>query len=247
MELSIGLRTDPGPREGPNQDAVFGTIFAGHPASGLLIVADGMGGAKAGEHASQEAVATMRHHLLDQALPTPETAPERLCEAIKAANLAIYEKSMSSPEMEGMGCTIVAALILGGVYWIASVGDSRAYLIRGKDTCQLTDDHTWVNARVREGLLTPEQAASHSLRHVLDRALGAEMDIKADVLPEEILAAGDTLVFCTDGLYSVLNEEDIVGVISTHPAQEAADALVEYALDASTHDNVSVIVLRTEG
>lgn len=162
MKLTIGLKTDPGPREGANQDSILGVISETTPKVAVMIVADGMGGAKAGERASQEAIAVIKQSLVDKGLPTAEDAAARLREAVTMANHAIYEKSRSSPDMEGMGCTVVVALVIDDVYWIASVGDSRAYLVRDSENYQLTDDHTWVNARVREGLLTPEQAANHS-------------------------------------------------------------------------------------
>lgn len=246
MRFSIGFHTDPGPREGQNQDSILGLLFDGPPSSALLIVADGMGGAKAGEQASQEAVSVIRKYLLEHRFPTPVDASERLLEAITAANTAIHQKSMSTPEMEGMGCTVVIALVIEDVYWIASVGDSRAYLVRGQESHQLTDDHTWVNARVREGLLTPEQAASHSLRHVLDRALGADPTIEVDIWPDDILEEGDALLLCTDGLYGVLDDGTIRNVMAGKPAPAAAQALVEYALSMPARDNVSVVVLRID-
>lgn len=246
MRLSIGLHTDPGPREGQNQDSILGLLFEGPPEAALVVVADGMGGAKAGEQASQQAIAVIHQHLVENRFPAPAEVPDRLLEAITAANTAIYQKSMSSSDFEGMGCTVVIALIIDDVYWIASVGDSRAYLVRGQESYQLTDDHTWVNARVREGLLTPEQAASHSLRHVLDRALGADPAIEVDVWPDDVLEEGDALLLCTDGLYGVLDDETIRNVMAGKPAQEAAQALVEYALSMPARDNVSVVVLHAE-
>jgi serine/threonine protein phosphatase PrpC len=246
MKLSIGLKTDRGPREGQNQDSILGLLLGESPQTALLVVADGMGGAKAGELASQEAVAVIREYLVDRGLPTHENAPDRLLEAITAANTAIHEKGMNSPETEGMGCTVVVAFVIDDVYWIASVGDSRAYLVRGKESYQITDDHTWVNARVKEGLLTPEQAASHSLRHVLDRALGADATIEVDIWPDDILEQGDTLLLCTDGLYGVLDDEMIRNGILGKSAAEAADKLVRQALGMPAKDNVSVAVLRAD-
>ncbi len=247
MKLRIGLKTDPGPREGENQDSILGLVSEGAPRVVLAVVADGMGGARAGERASQEAVRVIKDNLYDQGLPTPETAPARLREAVVLANRSIYDKSRSSPEMEGMGCTVVVALVIDDVYWIASVGDSRAYLVRGSESYQLTDDHTWVNARVREGLLTPEQAANHSLRHVLDRALGTEETIEVDVWPDDVLEEGDSLILCTDGLYGVLADDALVSLTKQHSAEEAAAVLVETALNAPAHDNTSVVVLKAEG
>ena len=244
MNLSLGLKTDRGPREGENQDSIVGVIIEGPPRIALAIVADGMGGAKAGEHASQEAVKVVQHYLVGSGLPTVENAATRLRDAITLANKSIYDKGKSSTEMEGMGCTIVVALVIDDVYWIASVGDSRAYLVRNSESHQLTDDHTWVNARVREGLLTPEQAANHSLKHVLDRALGTETTIEVDVWPDDVLEEGDVLLLCTDGLYGVLEDGDIPNLVAGRTPEDAAMALVDRALNAPTHDNTSVIVLR---
>jgi serine/threonine protein phosphatase PrpC len=246
MKLNIGLRTDAGPREGQNQDSVLAYHVDGPPNVAILIVADGMGGARAGERASQEAVAVIKEALIDNGLPTADDAQSRLHQAVSLANAMIHEKSKSSAEMEGMGCTVVVALVIDDVYWIASVGDSRAYLIRNNETRQLTDDHTWVNARVREGLLTPEQAANHSLRHVLDRALGTEDSIEIDVWPDDLLEEGDTLVLCTDGVYGVLDSNIIAKLAVQSSADEAAAALIDQALKSETHDNASVVVLHAQ-
>ncbi len=244
MKLDIGYRSDPGPRKGENQDSILAVIPEGSPPSALLIVADGMGGARAGEHASREATSVIRDRLLRGGVPRPDQAVDRLREAILAANDSVYQKGQHSPEMHGMGCTVVVALVIGDEYWIASVGDSRAYLIRGADNYQLTNDHTWVNARVREGMLTPEQAASHSLRHVLDRALGTKPTVEVDVWPEEVLEDGDVLLLCTDGLYGVVSDQSLAAIVAGRTAQQAADLLIDQALQAPTHDNVSVVVLR---
>jgi serine/threonine protein phosphatase PrpC len=244
IQLSIGQKSDPGPREGENQDSVLVVTPAEHPDTTLLLVADGMGGAKAGEHASQQAVAVIRDWLFGGEALTPDTIPDRLRQAITAANTAIYHKGQNIPEFQGMGCTVVSALVLDDTYWIASVGDSRAYLVRGMKLHQLTTDHTWVNARLQEGLLTPEQAAGHSLAHVLDRALGVDKSVKVDVGAENSLEEGDVVVLCTDGLYGVIDERVIAWAAANHPAHRAADILLERALNAPTHDNVSVIVVR---
>jgi serine/threonine protein phosphatase PrpC len=246
MDLEIGYSTDPGPREGMNQDSILVSVPEQHPGMALLIAADGMGGARAGDRASQMAISIIERHILSDEIPNPDNAPGRLREAITAANTHIYQQAKSTPEMEGMGCTVVAVLILGDMYWVASVGDSRVYLIRGEEVFQLTEDHTWVNARVREGVLTPEQAASHSLRHVLDRALGTQPTIDVDIWPDEILEDGDILVMCTDGLYGVLDDEAIAETAASNVAQRAADQLIEQALAAPARDNISAIVLQAK-
>jgi PPM family protein phosphatase len=246
MKLSIGQKTDPGPRKGGNEDSLLALSPDGRPEMALLVVADGMGGAKGGEHASQEAIRVIHQELVSHDLPTVQDAATRLREAITAANTSVHLKGQSNPDMEGMGCTVVVALIIESTFWVASVGDSRAYLIRDGQIKQLTDDHTWVGQQVRDGVLTAEQAARHSLRHVLDRALGAETSIDIDVWPDDVLKPGDTLLLCTDGLYGVIENERIAQVACLRPVENAADELIRAALQAETRDNVSVVVLQAE-
>ena len=243
MKLEVGYQTDPGPRKGKNQDSVSVMVGEALEDAAVLILSDGMGGARAGEVASQEAVSVVERHL-SAPLPTAADARERLLNAVQAANRTIFQQAEASAEKHGMGCTIVAALVLGDQFWVASVGDSRAYLIRGGRAFQLTDDHTWVNARVRDGVMTREEASRSSLRHVLDRALGTRPTVDVDIWYGESLIPGDVLLLCSDGLYGVLSDEEMVATATTHPAQDAAERLIQQALDAHTHDNVSVVLLR---
>ncbi len=245
MKLQLGQRTDPGPRDGPNQDAILGVIPSEQPDCALIVVSDGMGGAKAGDQASHQAIEVIKAHLIDNGVPGPDDMPWRINEAITNANTAIHDRAAKSPELEGMGCTVVLSMICGDRFWIASVGDSRAYLIRNGEGIQLTEDHTWVNARVKEGLITQRQADNeyHHLSHVLERALGAIPQVEVDVLGEATLQPGDTLLLCSDGLYGVMRDEEIVEVALMDDVQEAADTLINRALEAA-HDNLSVIVLR---
>jgi protein phosphatase len=246
MKISIGQKTDPGPRTGANEDSLLAVIPDGRSEVALLVVSDGMGGAKGGEHASSEAVQVIQRALLDREFSTTRDPETRLREAVIAANAAIHRKGSQIPEMEGMGCTVVVALVIGSKFWIASVGDSRAYLIRDGQARQLTNDHTWVGQQVSDGVLTAEQAERHSLRHVLDRALGADSTINVDVLPVDELRAGDTLLLCTDGLYGVLDSKTMAETVRQRPAQQAAEELVLRALSALTRDNVSAVVLKVE-
>jgi len=247
MKLSIGYKMDAGPREGRNQDA----LLAVHPGSdqtrAVLIVSDGMGGANAGDMASREALRVLKRHLVTKFPPTDEI-PDRLRKALYAANRAIYEKASNSPALDGMGCTAVIAVVDGDSFWIANVGDSRAYLLRSGTLHQITDDHTWLNARVREGLLTAEQAAGEFryLNHVLDRALGTAPGIEVDVWPASALQPGDVLILCTDGLYGVLSPRHLMELAAIRPAQRAAEALITAGLAAPAHDNLSVVILQVE-
>lgn len=238
--------TDPGPRKGNNQDSLIAVIPDEQPEMALLVVADGMGGAKGGEIASQQTIRVMQEHLLDGNLPAPDETPRRIEEAITAANALVHRMGNTSPDMQGMGCTVVVALVIGDQYWIANVGDSRAYLIRDRVPSQITLDHTWVRQQVREGVLTEEQAAEHSLRHVLERAIGAESHVNIDINERATLQVGDSILLCSDGLYGVLSDITMADVTSEHPPQEAAEQLIQYALSAPARDNVSVIILRAQ-
>jgi serine/threonine protein phosphatase PrpC len=245
MKLSLGTKTDPGPREGTNQDSALVVSPPDRPDFALAIVADGMGGHRSGEEASAEAVRAIHEHLVEQGSPQEDEVEDRLCEAIRAANASIHYIGTTSPEMEGMGCTVVVALATGDQFWVASVGDSRAYLIRRGNLVQLTQDHTWVNARVQEGVLTQEQADTHMLRHVLDRALGPEPEVEVDCWPAAPLEVGDILVLCTDGLHGVLTDDAILeGAAAAESAQQVAEELVARALAAPAEDNVTVAVIK---
>jgi protein phosphatase len=244
--LSIGFVTDPGPRKGNNQDSLIAVIPDDQPEMALIVIADGMGGARGGEVASQQTVRIMQELLLDSTLPTLDDASHRLEEAITAANALVHRMGNTSPDMQGMGCTVVAALVIGDQYWIANVGDSRAYLIRDHIPSQITLDHTWVGQQLREGILTEEQAADHSLRHVLDRAIGAEPHVDIDINPAATLQLGDAILLCSDGLHGVLSDVTMADVTSEFPPQEAADQLMQYALSAPARDNISITILRAE-
>lgn len=246
MKLLLGIRSDVGPRSGPNQDSVLGAILPERPDCAVIVASDGMGGAAAGDQASREAIQVFHRLLVAQGLPRAGEVPSRLVEAFQAANMAIFSKSQQDPELEGMGCTAVAAVVIEGQFWVANVGDSRAYLVRKADSRQLTEDHTWINARVKEGLITREQAVNdyYHLNHVLERALGAQPDVEVDVLSVESYRPGDSIVLTTDGLHGVLSDEILFDVVASQPAPLAADALIEQALAAPAHDNLSIVVLQ---
>ncbi|MGF1504846.1 MAG: serine/threonine-protein phosphatase [Chloroflexi bacterium] len=243
MKYSIGLKTDPGPKT-RNEDTMLAVVPTEQRDTVLLVVADGMGGANAGDLASREAVNVLHAQLIEKGAPERDTAAERLVEAIKLANVSVYEHSQSSPDLDGMGSTVVAALILKDSFWVAHVGDSRAYLIRGGEPRQITEDHTWVRSQVRDGKITQEQADRLHMNHVLDRALGPDSAVNVDVWADDTLEPGDVLVLCSDGLSGVVTPERIAAVVADNTAQQAAETLVNIALAEGTRDNVSAIVFR---
>jgi protein phosphatase len=201
----------------------------------LYAVADGMGGAQAGEVASRLAVETLAEDLA-QGVP--------LHEAARAANAAVYGQARADRAHSGMGTTLTAALLHDDLLEFVHVGDSRIYRLRGGALQQMTDDHSLVGEMVREGHLTREAALAHPQRSILSRALGTESRVEID-RGEIELRPDDVVLLCSDGLYSMVDESTILAVLQTvdDPAR-AARQLVREAKNAGGHDNVTVVVLR---
>ncbi|MCE2458195.1 MAG: Stp1/IreP family PP2C-type Ser/Thr phosphatase [Dehalococcoidia bacterium] len=203
----------------------------------LLAVADGMGGHAAGEIASQISL-----DLLIEALSKSTSLEERTLQAaVEQANDGVYRASSLGPNMQGMGTTLVAGLLVRSVLHICNVGDSRAYLLREGRLAQLTRDHSWVGDMVARGLLTPEQAAVHPRRSVLTRALGVADFVQVDVTRVS-LRQGDRILLCSDGLYGLVDEDTIATVLNRGSLRSAARELVRLANNAGGTDNVTVVV-----
>ncbi len=222
-----------------NQDSFFVSKL---PAGGVLaVVADGMGGHRSGEVASQKAVEVMRRELT----PARTYAPTTIARAVRAANLEVFHHAAEHPEHSGMGTTLTSVLIDDQVGLVAHVGDSRAYLIRADDIYQLTYDHSWVADRVRQGILSKTEAEQHRWRNVITNTLGAAPEIKLDIryFPVE---AGDQLLLCSDGVSMLLNEEVLAATISQNPPQAAAEELLRQADARGSPDNITAVVLEVE-
>jgi len=205
--------------------------------NGLFVVCDGMGGARGGEVASETACRTLLS-------VDPRTAgPDTLREAVMKANTAIVRRGLEDYRLLGMGTTLTAALGLGDRLVFAHVGDSRGYLLHDGELRQVTSDHSWVGEMIRRGELTPAQAAVHPHRSVITRALGTEGVVQPDIL-EVPVVAGDRLVLCSDGLSGMVLDPMIQELtkVAADP-QQAADSLVEAALEAGGDDNVTVVVV----
>jgi protein phosphatase len=217
-----------------------------------LIVADGMGGAAAGEVASRTAIRTW----LSLVLRTPdwilsagdldtERVAERMAERYRRVHTVLRDRGLDDPGLRGMGTTMTLALSLGPNLLIGHLGDSRAYLFRPGVLLQLTRDHTVVQALVEAGRLTPTEAATHPFRHVLTRSLGSGPDrVEAD-FHRAWLADGDQLLLCTDGLTDMVDNAAIAAVLGgAATAEEACQALVALALKNGGKDNVTVVLAR---
>lgn len=229
MKIEAGVATHVGQVRSGNEDA-----YLIEPP--LYAVADGMGGHRGGEVASQLALTTIAESFRKGAEP--------FAEQVQAANRAVFERSGADRAVAGMGTTLTAAVIRGDLAHLVHVGDSRAYLLRAGSLRQLTDDHTLVNRMVKAGEITPAEAEVHPHRNVLVRALGTEPDVPLDEQDVGLLD-GDRLLLCSDGLTGMITEEQIQAILgATEGApQEAADRLVTAANHAGGVDNITVVVL----
>ncbi len=243
MWRAAGL-TDLGFVRSSNQDA-----FALEDALQLWVVADGMGGHAGGEVASRLAVDAVIAHARSRAdigAAAPSSAERLLQDAMAAAQRAILDEARAQTGLAGMGTTCVALRISAApesFATIAHVGDSRAYRLRGDRLEQLTQDHSIVDDYVRRGLITPAQAFTHPLRHVLSRALGSENASDADVGTHD-LEDSDLIMLCTDGLTKMVEDDRIGDLLRQERGapDQACQALVQEALSRGGADNVTVIV-----
>ena len=240
---AFGL-TDVGRRREGNEDE-----FRFDPGLGFFAVADGMGGHAAGEVAARLAVETMldavRRRAGDGSAPDPIVASTSLREAIDEANRRICESISAHEEQRGMGTTVAAVLAAGDRAVVAHVGDSRVYLLRDGRLLRLTSDHSWVNEQVKLGLLSDDAAQRHPMRNIVTRALGSRSDVDVEIALESI-RSGDVLLLCSDGLNTMLSDDDIRDLLGAHhdDPEAAARTLVAAANARGGDDNVTVIVVR---
>jgi PPM family protein phosphatase len=228
--------TDPGRKRRRNEDS-----FVIDPP--LFAVADGMGGAQAGEVASRLAAAAFREfHDADDLDPE-----KRLAAIIKEANRRIYERAADDAQVSGMGTTITAALVAADALVIGHVGDSRAYRLRGGKFEQLTDDHSLVADLVRSGRITPEEADTHPQRSVITRALGTDREVDVDTFTVRA-ESDDLFLICSDGLTTMVDDEEIRDLVTrAGDLEQAGKGLVKAANKAGGEDNITVVLFRLAG
>jgi protein phosphatase len=226
--------TDTGRQRRANEDSLL-------VRSPLFVVADGMGGAQAGEVASHMAVESFKGGLSDRSDPQAS-----LAELVRRANAAINERSRQDAHHAGMGTTITAVYVGEDDVSIAHVGDSRAYCLRDGELMRLTDDHSLVDELIRQGRLTPEEAEDHPQRSVITRALGPEASVEVDTSSFRG-RAGDVYLICSDGLTTMVDEPSLAEVLSAHPhLRDAGESLIAAANEAGGKDNITVVLARLE-
>jgi serine/threonine protein phosphatase PrpC len=226
--------SDTGRQRRANEDSLLAR-------SPLFVVADGMGGAQAGEVASRIAVESFQPGLAETSHPELE-----LAELARAANARIHELSHANAEQAGMGTTLTAVYVGEQEVAIAHVGDSRAYCLRDGQLLRLTDDHSLVDELMRQGRLTPEEAVEHPQRSVITRALGPEGMVEVDTRSFRA-RDGDVYLLCSDGLTTMIGEDQIAATLLAHERlRDAGEALIAAANEAGGRDNITVLLLRVE-
>jgi PPM family protein phosphatase len=225
--------TDTGRRRRHNEDA-----YVCDPP--LFAIADGMGGAQAGEIASHLAATSLQHAERDG--PSDE---QHVVQLIRDANRSVYERARTDETTSGMGTTMTVALVDGQTVRVGHVGDSRAYLVRDHVLEQLTEDHSLVGELIRSGRLSPEEAEAHPHRSVITRVLGTDPEVEVDAF-SIATRPGDLFMLCSDGLTSMVDDARILEVLEEHPrdVEAAAQALVAEANASGGEDNITVVLFQ---
>ena len=247
--------TDIGRKREVNQDYVFATDETIGNLPNLLVVADGMGGHRAGDFASRFTVEV----LAEEVQNCKETHPETILgNSIQAANERLLEEAEKDNRLEGMGTTLVAATIMDHVLYFANVGDSRLYLIN-KEIRQLSKDHSMVEEMVRLGGLTEEEAKHHPDKNIITRAIGVKEDVEADIYEYRLkkgvkqkvepdffeyrLKGGDIILMCSDGLTNMVDDDEIFQIVkSARDIVEAVESLIQRANENGGSDNIGVVL-----
>ncbi len=227
---SYARASDTGKKRRRNEDSYV-------VAPPLFAVADGMGGAQAGEIASRLAAAA-----LEETDPGSLSGPEKVTSLVQEANRRVYERASADPSTSGMGTTMTVALVEGTEVTIGHVGDSRAYLVRDGSLEQLTEDHSLVNELLKSGKLSPQEAETHPQRSVITRAVGTDPDVDVDAFTVSA-NEGDVFLLCSDGLTDMVRDDDILDTVERFrdDLDRATKSLISAANRGGGEDNITVI------
>ena len=242
--MNVWTITDIGAVRQQNQDACRAEVLAEDRL--LLVACDGMGGARAGNVASELAAQSFCDAVAERlAYPEGSGQIDRLLEdSVAIANHAVWHRSSTDPDCLGMGTTLVAALVMDGVCHIINVGDSRAYIVEDGGIRRVTRDHSLVEDLVYSGEITPEQARTHPQKNLITRAVGVAPETKGDVF-EEPCTEGNFLLLCTDGLSNVVTDQEILyEVLHGGALEDCCKRLLDNALQRGAPDNVTAILLQ---
>ncbi|KAB2337460.1 Stp1/IreP family PP2C-type Ser/Thr phosphatase [Cytobacillus depressus] len=236
------FKTDRGRVRQHNEDS--GGFFLNQSGQRLAIVADGMGGHRAGDVASEMALTNLQKLWGDTTvISTADEAEEWLKVSIEKGNTEIYEHAQKSSECEGMGTTLVAAICTNHFATIANIGDSRCYIMNDTGFQQLTDDHSLVNELVRSGQISKEDAEHHPMKNVVLRALGTEKTVKIDI-KTIMFEEEDLLLLCSDGLSNKVTEKEMIQTLkSKQSLEEKAVSLIDSANNLGGEDNITLVIV----
>ncbi len=240
--MQVFSRVDKGKTRASNQDACFHNFL--EDGTALAIVCDGMGGANAGNIASETAIKVISEYVMTSYREGMDSfdAENLLKNAVISANSVVYNMSVDNAELKGMGTTAVAALVNSNFTVICHVGDSRAYLIDGDNITQLTRDHSMVQSLVESGKLTPEQARVHPRKNIITRALGADEDVLPEISETDI-SNGQILLLCSDGLSNYVEADEMLEICKNNDISRLADVLTDTANANGGGDNITVVAV----
>lgn len=234
-------KTDVGSKRAVNQDYMYCSENSVGSFHNLFIVADGMGGHKAGDYASKLCVEKMVQSIEQSEQKTQVSLFE---EAVDAANRAVYSESQEHEEYEGMGTTLVACTMQEDTLYVANIGDSRLYLLRDDDIMQITEDHSLVEEMVKQGNITESEARVHPQKNIITRAVGIDQSVQADFFELEIYP-DDIIMLCSDGLSNMIEDEDMEYIVKhSESLQDAGETLVARANENGGSDNITVVLVR---
>lgn len=239
--MEIGVKTDKGIVRDKNQDAYYVSFEEIYP---LFIIADGMGGHKAGETASEMAIEIINKNFKQSLLSSEEEIKKRIRNSIYDANEKIYKKAMKYEKFSGMGTTVTMAYIMNDKIFVGHVGDSRAYILRNNKFFQITEDHSLVEELIKNGSISKEEARCHPQRNIITRAVGTSLEIMADIIVEPKYK-DDILLLCTDGLTNMLDDEEIKEfLLRNDNMQKTCEDLVEFSNHKGGFDNITVLAVK---
>ncbi|WP_242395460.1 Stp1/IreP family PP2C-type Ser/Thr phosphatase [Anaeromyxobacter oryzisoli] len=249
LTIAASGQTDVGQRRDHNEDA-----YLVDPDLKLFVVADGMGGHAGGGTASRLAVETIREavgqarerdpRLFESPAGVEESPiPDVLRRAVEAACERIFQTAQAEPELTGMGTTVTAALVEGAGAYVAHVGDSRCYLVRGGRIYQISEDHSLVNEQLKAGAISAEEAKHSRFKNIITRSVGFEPKVQVDLMGVE-LQEDDALVICCDGLSNLVDDPEILQVVEETSLDDAPARLIALANARGGDDNITVIVIR---
>ena len=242
MKISAYGLTDVGLKRAKNEDN-----FLVDEGMGLFVVADGMGGHKGGDLASQLAVEAMyevvKTHREEHTFLSPRAMLE---EAYMEASSRIFAKSqMNNKMLQGMGTTLVAAYIHGDEIVIGNVGDSRAYYFNSQYMWQMTEDHSLVNEHIRAGLLKDSEAENFQAKNIITRSVGFEKEVRCDVIRKKV-SPGDRFLLCSDGLCGLVEDSKIYQICKANTLEDSVSQCIESAKKAGGDDNITVVIIEVE-